>query len=228
MNKQIKIYVLTTMNKERVEFMKQLLKDVNFEFVESLGTEALKELEANYARKSLRYRKKALMLGEFGAFKTHAMAWERIAKSGEAGIIIEDSADFVRDASILLSDEVRNQINNCGLVSFTDYEFKLHPDRPTLFSDIPLRKAFPIRCYGITPRRANVLLSMLNKTGMVLPVDRWMGTPKLSGLFGFVSNIGVAIRRSNATSIANVRRGKASFNPLNLIFRAINKIKYQY
>lgn len=32
------------MNKERVEFMKQLLKDVNFEFVESLGTEALKEL----------------------------------------------------------------------------------------------------------------------------------------------------------------------------------------
>ncbi|HHX8370412.1 TPA: glycosyltransferase family 25 protein [Vibrio alginolyticus] len=225
MNKQIKIYVLTTMNKERVEFMKQLLKDVNFEFVESLGTEALKELEANYARKSLRYRKKALMLGEFGAFKTHAMAWERIAKSGEAGIIIEDSADFVRDASILLSDEVRNQINNCGLVSFTDYEFKLHPDRPTLFSDIPLRKAFPIRCYGITPRRANVLLSMLNKTGMVLPVDRWVGTPKLSGLFGFVSNIGVAIRRSNATSIANVRRGKASYNPL---FRAINKIKYQY
>ncbi|HHX8570968.1 TPA: glycosyltransferase family 25 protein [Vibrio alginolyticus] len=228
MNKQIKIYVLTTMNKERVEFMKQLLKDVNFEFVESLGTEALKELEANYARKSLRYRKKALMLGEFGAFKTHAMAWERIAKSGEAGIIIEDSADFVRDASILLSDEVRNQINNCGLVSFTDYEFKLHPDRPTLFSDIPLGKAFPIRCYGITPRRANVLLSMLNKTGMVLPVDRWMGTPKLSGLFGFVSNIGVAIRRSNATSIANVRRGKASYNPLNLLFRAINKIKYQY
>lgn len=208
--------------------MKQLLKDVNFEFVESLGTEALKELEAKYARKSLRYRKKALMLGEFGAFKTHAMAWERIAKSGEAGIIIEDSADFVRDASILLSDEVRNQINNCGLVSFTDYEFKLHPDRPTLFSDIPLRKAFPIRCYGITPRRANALLSMLNKTGMVLPVDRWMGTPKLSGLFGFVSNIGVAIRRSNASSIANVRRGKASFNPLNLIFRAINKIKYQY
>lgn len=216
------------MNKERVEFMKQLLKDVNFEFVESLGTEALKELEAKYARKSLRYRKKALMLGEFGAFKTHAMAWERIAKSGEAGIIIEDSADFVRDASILLSDEVRNQINNCGLVSFTDYEFKLHPDRPTLFSDIPLGKAFPIRRYGITPRRANVLLSMLNKTGMVLPVDRWMGTPKLSGLFGFVSNIGVAIRRSNATSIANVRRGKASYNPLNLLFRAINKIKYQY
>ncbi|WP_158174318.1 hypothetical protein [Vibrio alginolyticus] len=128
----------------------------------------------------------------------------------------------------MLSDEVRNQINNCGLVSFTDYEFKLHPDRPTLFSDIPLRKAFPIRCYGITPRRANVLLSMLNKTGMVLPVDRWMGTPKLSGLFGFVSNIGVAIRRSNATSIANVRRGKASYNPLNLLFRAINKIKYQY
>ncbi|WMO21387.1 glycosyl transferase (plasmid) [Vibrio alginolyticus] len=208
--------------------MKQLLKDVNFEFVESLGTEALKELEAKYARKSLRYRKKALMLGEFGAFKTHAMAWERIAKSGEAGIIIEDSADFVRDASILLSDEVRNQINNCGLVSFTDYEFKLHPDRPTLFSDIPLGKAFPIRRYGITPRRANVLLSMLNKTGMVLPVDRWMGTPKLSGLFGFVSNIGVAIRRSNATSIANVRRGKASYNPLNLLFRAINKIKYQY
>ncbi|EGQ8018478.1 glycosyl transferase [Vibrio alginolyticus] len=207
--------------------MKQLLKDVNFEFVESLSTEALKELEAKYARKSLRYRKKALMLGEFGAFKT-AMAWERIAKSGEAGIIIEDSADFVRDASILLSDEVRNQINNGGLVSFTGYEFKLHPDRPTLFSDVPLRKAFPIRCYGITPRRANVLLSMLNKTGMVLPVDRWMGTPKLSGLFGFVSNIGVAIRRSNATSIANVRRGKASFNPLNLIFRAINKLKYQY
>ncbi|NAW54793.1 hypothetical protein CAG67_12715 [Vibrio sp. V41_P2S12T139] len=134
MNKQIKIYVLTTMNKERVEFMKQLLKDVNFEFVESLGTEALKELEAKYARKSLRYRKKALILGELGAFKTHAMAWERIVKSGEAGIIIEDSADFVRDASILLSDEVRNQIKNCGLVSFTDYEYKLHPDRPTLFS----------------------------------------------------------------------------------------------
>ncbi|HHX8642038.1 TPA: glycosyltransferase family 25 protein [Vibrio diabolicus] len=228
MNKQIKIYVLTTMNKERVEFMKQLLKDVNFEFVESLGTEALKELEAKYARKSLRYRKKALMLGEFGAFKTHAMAWERVAKSGEAGIIIEDSADFIRDASTLQSDEVRNQINNCGLVSFTDYEFKLYPDRPTLFSDIPLRKAFPIRCYGITPRRANVLLSMLNKTGMVLPVDRWMGTPKLSGLLGFVSNIGVAIRRSNATSIANVRRGKTSYNPLNLIFRAMNKLKYQY
>lgn len=37
--------------------MKQLLKDVNFEFVESLSTEALKELEAKYARKSLRYRK---------------------------------------------------------------------------------------------------------------------------------------------------------------------------
>lgn len=86
-----------------MSFMCQLLKGVNFEFVESLDTEDLKELEAKYARKSLRFRKKALMLGELGAFKTHAMAWERIAKSGEAGIIIEDSADFVRDASILLS-----------------------------------------------------------------------------------------------------------------------------
>ncbi|WP_407531590.1 hypothetical protein [Vibrio parahaemolyticus] len=63
---------------------------------------------------------------------------------------------------------------------------------------------------------------------MVMPVDRWMGTPKLSGLFGFVSNIGVAIRRHGVTSIANVRRGKASYNPLNLIFRAFNKHKYQY
>ncbi|HHK8450508.1 TPA: glycosyltransferase family 25 protein [Vibrio parahaemolyticus] len=228
MNKQIKIYVLTTMNKERMLFMCQLLKRINFEFVESLGTEALKELEAKYARKSLRFRKKALMLGELGAFKTHAMAWERIAKSGEAGIIIEDSADFVRDASILLSNEVRNQINNCGLVSFTDYEYKLHSDRPTLFSDIPLRKAFPIRCYGITPHRAHLLLSALDKSGMVMPVDHWLATPKLSGLFGFVSNIGVAIRRHGVTSIANVRRDKTSYNPLNLIFRAINKHKYQY
>ena len=227
------IYVLTTRNEERVQHLNFLLNGIDFEFIDSLGIDELKKLENEFSKESLKYRKKALMIGEFGAFSTHSMAWEKILKSNELGIIIEDSADFVQDASLLLSEEVRQQIVNCGLVSFS-----VHPDRhsnskykdmgPILFNEIASKKAYPIRCYGLTPGVAKTLLKNMDKTGMIQPVDKWMSIYKMSGVSGFLSNVSVATRKKDLKSIANVRRGKASLNPLNLIYRRINKIKYKY
>ncbi|MGR5299536.1 glycosyltransferase family 25 protein [Vibrio alfacsensis] len=230
MDKKIKIYVLTTRNEERVQYLESLLDGIEFEFVESLSEDELRKIEDKFSKASLRFRKKAMMLGEFGAFVVHSMAWERICKSKEVGIVIEDSADFIQDASILLSDEVYNQVVSCGLVSFTDYDYGVErpDDKPVLFDDLKVNKAFPIRCYGLTPETANILLNNMKNSGMVQPVDKWISIHKLSGVSGFLSNIGIAVRRSGLKSIANVKRGKASFNPLNLLYRRINKIKYKY
>ncbi len=143
---------------------------------------------------------------------------------------IEDSADFIKDAALLLSDDVHDQIVNCGLISFTDYNHEIErpDDKPILFADLKLNKAFPIRCYGLKPETADILLEHMNKSGMIQPVDKWISIYKLSGVSGFLSNIGIAVRRSGLQSIANVRRGRSSYNPLNLLYRRINKIKYEY
>ncbi|WP_299695700.1 glycosyltransferase family 25 protein [uncultured Vibrio sp.] len=230
--KKIKIYVLTTRDKDRVHRMERLLDGVEFNFVDSLSVDELKRIENKFAKESLKFRKKAIMLGEFGAFSTHSMAWKLVDESNEMGIIIEDSADFVKDASVLFSDDVYNQIINNGLISFTDYDHNVvrPKNKPVLFDDLKLKKAFPIRCYGITPETARTLLEHMDMTGMVQPVDKWMSIYKLSGVSGFLSNIGIAIRapKNELKSIANARRGKVSFNPLNLIYRRINKIRYKY
>ncbi|MFB9134278.1 glycosyltransferase family 25 protein [Vibrio olivae] len=230
MEKKVKVYVLTTRNEERVQHLESLLNDIEFEFIDSLGVDELKELEDKFSKDSLRFRKKALMLGEFGAFSTHSRAWERISKSKEISIVIEDSADFVEDPSILLSEDVYNQIVSSGLISFTNYEKELGKsiNKPVLFNELKANKAFPIRCYGITPETANTLLNNLRVSGMVQPVDKWISIYKLSGVSGFLSDLGIAVRRNGVQSIANVKRGKTSFNPLNLLYRRINKIKYKY
>lgn len=230
MRNKINIYVLTTGNEERVKHLNMHLSGIDFEFIQSLKLEELKDLEDEFSSESLKFRKKAIMLGEFGAFSTHSIAWEHISKSNEIGIIIEDSADFIQEASILLSNDIYKQIVNCGLVSFTDYDYKVDRpnDKPVLFDSLKLNKAFPIRCYGMTPKIANVLLSNMKKSGMILPVDKWMSIYNFSGVSGFLSNIGVVVRREGLQSIANKKRGKVSFNPLNLLYRRINKIKYKY
>ncbi len=230
------IYVLTTRNEERVNYLKFLLNDIRFEFVDSLDVEKLKELENKFSEESLKYRKKALMLGELGAFSTHSVAWEKVLNSNEPGIIIEDSADFVKDSSLLLSEEVHKQILAYGLVSFSVYSDRharlkdktIYPDKPILFNDIAPNRAYPIRCYGLTPDIANTLLKNLDKKGMIQPVDKWISIYRISGVSGFLSNIGIATRKKGLKSIANVKRGKSSLKPLNLIFRRINKLKYKY
>lgn len=225
---KLNIYVLTTQNEERVNFMKKSLHDLEFNFVNSDTKENLLELEKKYKKISHKFRIKSMMFGEIGAFKTHAKAWQEIVDSNKPGIIIEDSADFVRDPSFLNSDECYELVQSCGLISFSDYQFKLSPDKPTFFLDIPLKKAFPIRCYGITPFRAEILLDSMKKTAYVMPVDKWLSIPKLSGVFGFVSHIGIAIRKRELSSIANQRKGQRTLNPINLCSRIKNKIKYKY
>jgi len=227
-NDRINIYVLTTNDQQRVNFIEKLMAKVQFEFVQSDSKENLTLLENKYRKVSHQFRVKAMMLGEIGAFDTHSMAWKKIKESNKPGIIIEDSSDFIRDASFLESDEAYQLIERCGLISFSDYPYKLHHDKPTLFSDIPLKKAFPVRCYGLTPHRARILLNAMEKNAYVMPVDKWLSIPKLSGVLGFVSHIGVAVRKENLLSIANKTKGKKSLNPLNLIYRLKNKLKYKY
>ncbi|MUK76195.1 glycosyl transferase [Aliivibrio fischeri] len=225
---QVNVYVLTTNDKARVDLISDKLSSIDFKFVKSDNEASLIQLAKEYRKISHQFRKKAMMPGEIGAFKTHAAAWQQIMKSNRPGIIIEDSADFVDDVSFLQSKQAYEQIKRCGLISFVDYPYKLHFDKPTLFLDIPLKKAYPIRCYGLTPNRAAILLGSMNKKPYTMPVDKWMSIPKLSGCLGFVSHIGIAVRLRDLKSIANKSKGDKSYNPLNLIYRLINKYKYKY
>jgi len=53
-------------------------------------------------------------------------------------------------------------------------------------------------------------------------------SPKLCEIYGFVSHIRLAKRRNKLPSIANKKKGKKTFNPINMNFWVINKIKYRY
>lgn len=84
-NKDISIYVITTGDSERVSRINEFLFSLDFEFVQSDCLEELKILEERYKKISHRFRQKAIMSGEIGAFKTHAQAWERIIQSNKLG-----------------------------------------------------------------------------------------------------------------------------------------------
>ncbi|MGO1717655.1 MAG: glycosyltransferase family 25 protein [Halomonas sp.] len=115
-NKDISIYVITTGDSERVSRINEFLFSLDFEFVQSDCLEELKILEERYKKISHRFRQKAIMSGEIGAFKTHAQAWERIIQSNKPGIIIEDNIDFIRKPSILMSSKVFDLIESCAVV----------------------------------------------------------------------------------------------------------------
>jgi len=188
----------------------------------------LKILEKEYESKSHKFRQKAIMAGEIGAFKTHAKAWKLISDSGYPGIIIEDNIDFILDPSKLLKNDIINLINDCGLISFSDFRYMLYHNKPFIISYIKEKKPLPIICYGIVPERADNLIMSMKKTAYVIPVDKWLSIPKLCGVYGFVSHIRFAKRRKGLVSIANKKKGNKTFNPINILFWGINKYKYKY
>ncbi|AUI85097.1 glycosyl transferase [Vibrio azureus] len=227
-NTSLKIYVITTGNEERVERIRSYLKEFNFEFVQSDPYDALLCLEKKYQSYSHKFRQKAIMAGEIGCFKTHSQAWEKIVASGNSAIIIEDNIEFIQEPSRLLRADVSEYIKKYGLINFTNFSYILESDRPFKVSDVEENKPFPTVCYGITPLRAVDLLSKMQKTAYAVPIDKWLSIPKLSGCYGYISPIVVAKRQANLSSIANKRKGKKTFNPINMFLRVLNKIKYKF
>ncbi|EJG1990301.1 TPA: glycosyltransferase family 25 protein [Vibrio parahaemolyticus] len=227
-NTPLKVFVITTGNEERVNRIQNYLKGIDFEFVYSDSYDDLLKLEKEYESYSHKFRQKAIMAGEIGCFKTHSQAWELIVASGTPAIVIEDNIEFIGEASRLLADDVLAYIQSCGLVNFTNFCYILDPEKPFKISDVKEKKPFPTVCYGITPLRARDLLSSMKKTAYAVPIDKWLSIPKLSGCYGYISPIVVAKREDNLTSIANKRKGKKTFNPLNMIQRVINKVKFNY
>lgn len=228
MSKQIKIYVITTGNQERLDRMREFLDGLKYDFVLSEPMPVLEKLERKWRGRSHKFRQKAIMAGEIGAFKTHASAWEIIAESGEPGIVIEDNADFLINPSVLNQECYLDQIALCGLVSFTDFRYRAAYNKPFIVSSIKEKRPLPIVCYGITPERAANIARAVKKTGFVLPVDKWLSIPELCGIYGYISDMTVAKRKKGLASIANKKRGRKTFNPINMVFWAINKIKYGY
>jgi len=229
MNKAIpKIYIITTGDKQRMNRVEKALNNLDFEYVYSNNMEELKILEKKYRKRSHKFRQKAIMAGEIGAFNTHSKAWKLIVDSNQAGVIIEDNIDFLIEPSELFNQNVINLIYNCGLISFTDFRYKLYHDRPFIISSIKEKKPLPIICYGVSPERAENLLHSMKKTAYCLPIDKWLSIPKLCGINCFVNHISYAKRQKTLSSIANQKKGKKSFNLINIFFWGINKIKYNY
>lgn len=226
--KEIDIYVITTGDAQRSKRIENLLEAIKFNYVYSDSIDDLNFLAKEHKKKSHKFRQKAIMAGEVGAFKTHAAAWEKIIQSNKPSIIIEDNIHFIKDPKTLFNQEIINQIENCGLISFTDFSYKKHPYQPFLISSIKEKKPLPIVCYGITPERAFNLISAMKKTAYVMPVDKWLSIPKLCGCYAFVSHITIAKRDPSLTSIANRKKGKKAKNPICVFYWAVNKIKYRY
>ncbi|MFI3277135.1 glycosyltransferase family 25 protein [Vibrio sp.] len=224
----LKVFVITTGDKERVNNIKNYLEGIDFEFVYSDSYADLQKLEAQYEKYSHGFRQKAIMAGEIGCFKTHSQAWEKVIAHGKPTIVIEDNIEFIESASRLLEEDVLNYINLYGLVNFTNFSYILNAEKPFRVSDVKESKPFPTVCYGIMPLRARDLLSSMNKTAYAMPIDKWLSIPKLSGCYGYISPVVVAKRQENLTSIANKRKGKKTFNPINMVKRVANKVKYNY
>ena len=227
-DKKIEIYVITTGNDARLERVSQILHGFDLNFVFSEDFDVLSEKEKFYKKSSHRFRQKAIMAGEIGAFMTHSFAWERVVRSGKPAIIIEDNIDFIKPPSSLFSAEVIETVARCGVVSFTDFSYKISHEDPFLISDVPQKKPLPIVCYGVTPERAETFLKAMKKHPYVLPVDKWMSVPRLCGCSCFVSPDSIAKRARGVTSIANKRKGERTLNPVNMLFWVINKSRYGY
>ncbi len=224
----LKIFVITTGDAERVSRIKNYLKNIDFEFVYSDPYDSLLGLEKKYKNYSHKFRQKAIMAGEIGCFKTHSKAWERAVELGQPAVIIEDNIEFIEDVCKLVSHETLEYIQTYGLVNFTSFSYLLDPTKPFKVSDVKEKKPFPTVCYGVTPLRAYDLLKYMRKTPYSLPIDKWLAIPKLSGCYGYISPLVFAKRQENLKSIANKRKGKKTINPINLIYRAVNKVKYKY
>ena len=224
----VDVYVITSGDEERVRRIKRILSDIDFEFVFSEDLSSLVAKESAYRKTSHQFRQKAIMAGEIGAFMTHSYAWERVSRSRKPAIIIEDNVDFIRDPISLLNQDILALIEGCGVVSFTDFAYKIHNENPFLISSVAQKKPFPIVCYGLMPERATTLLKSMKKNPYILPVDKWLSVPGVCGCSCFVSPKGFAKRAADLPSIANKRKGKKTFNPLNMVLWVFNKIKYKY
>ncbi|MCE3220324.1 glycosyl transferase [Vibrio diabolicus] len=224
----MKIFVITTGDEYRTNKIESYFKDIDFEFVYSKPYKELLLLEREYESYSHKFRQKAIMAGEIGCFNSHMQAWDKVITLGEPAIIIEDNIEFLCDPSILLSDSVLREVNECGLVNFSNFSYNLNPGGKFKISDVKEKKPFPTICYGITPLRAEDLSYRAKKTTYALPIDKWLSIPKMCGVYGYISSIVVSKREASLKSIANQKKGKKTFNPLNGIKRISNKIKFKY
>ncbi len=225
---QPKIYVLTTGDPVRIARIEQFLQGIEFEYVYSASREELAKLQQDFKSNSYKFRQKCLMVGEVGAFHTHISAWDKISKSEQLGIIIEDNVEFTSPASELLKDDILKMIQDCGVLAFNDYSYKPSPDQPFVISSIPEKKPFPVVCYGLAPERAKNLVANASKRGFTVPVDRWLSLPKLCGVYCYVSPKRFTVRASKekVSSIANAEKGEKTYNPLYMVHWLINRYKY--
>ncbi len=224
----VDIYVLTTGDESRQSRINKFLSDIEFEYVNSLPREKLEGMEKVYQTASFKFRQKAIMAGEIGAFHTHSQAWKKIAEGKKPAIIIEDNIEFIEHPNNLLASEVVQMIKDCGMVSFTDISFKPSPDKPFMISELSEGKPYPIVCYGMIPTRAQNLLSRMERTKYVVPVDRWLSFPKMCGIYCYVSPWRFAVRakKSAVSSIANKKKGKKTYNPYYVLHWAVNRLRY--
>lgn len=113
--KEIDIYVITTGDAQRSKRIENLLEAIKFNYVYSDSIDDLNFLAKGHKKKSHRFRQKAIMAGEVGAFKTHAAAWEKIIQSNKPLIIIEDNIHFIKDPKTLFNQEVTIQVAADGV-----------------------------------------------------------------------------------------------------------------
>lgn len=220
----MKIYVLTTGNKDRMSMMERQLNSLNlkFEFIYSESIENLETENLAYGDRQLSFKSRKLSTGQFGAWKAHTSAWNRVVNDLEPAIVIEDNA-LIHQKIVL--NVIKCETIKLGMVSFSETGWRESATEPF----IKTHGFFPLYIYGITPYFADMLLSRANKTGYSMQIDTWITKRLLSGISPFCSNtvIGSRMPRKSIATIAQKDLPKKAKSIKYKIIRMLNKRKYK-
>ncbi len=220
----MKIYVLTTGNKDRMSMMERQLNKLNlkFEFIYSESIENLEAENSTYGERQLSFKSRKLSTGQFGAWKAHTSAWNRVVNDLEPAVVIEDNALIHQD---MVLDLIKEETIKLGMVSFSETGWR----ESATEAFIKTHGFFPLYIYGITPYFADMLLSRANKTGYSMQIDTWITKRLLSGVSPFCSStvIGSRMPRKSIATIAQKDLPKKTKSIKYKIIRMLNKRKYK-
>lgn len=220
----MKIYVLTVGDEQRLAHIAQQLENIDYELIYSESTEELQAYNDKYAERQLRFNSRKLGLGEMGAWRIHARAWEKVTEQDAACLIIEDNA-FIHPGLTEKLPQIISDTQNYGMISFAEHPRRNAEQVPYLIS----RWGLPLYMYGVTPFYADRALTRVEKLGYTFPVDGWLRRRKLPQFKVFASSYKLASRtpRRLLSSYAQKNIPKKSYKLTYVMHRLINKIKYR-
>jgi len=103
------------------------------------------------------------------SYGSNILAWQKIANSDSAALILEDD-------TVVLGDITHLEIEDYGIYTFgyrtKDRDTYTPPGTAKGFENIP--RLLGIHAYAITPKTAQWLLDHIEQNGAIYPLDRWL------------------------------------------------------